>query len=155
MPYYPKAGGAFRGALVRKAADQTTLNATGAGVALTWDSETGGYDTDTIHDNSTEPTRLTVPTGVTRVRLSAQVYWLLTTADTFKLLQLEKNGSFAYVGSASSGTEIGASSGSGQIHSPVLTVTAGDYFEIRLFEESDTSITIESDNSWFAMEIIE
>jgi hypothetical protein len=53
----------FRGALAKKTSDQT-ITTDGF---VTFDAEE--YDTDSIHDNSTNNTRFTVPTGVTRVKL--------------------------------------------------------------------------------------
>jgi hypothetical protein len=41
------------------------------------------------------------------------------------------------------------------IHSAILPVTAGDYFELNVYQDSGTSLNfLTSNGSWFAMEII-
>ena len=41
------------------------------------------------------------------------------------------------------------------VSGPILTVIPGDYFELFLKVEADASITVQSEQSYFAMEIIE
>jgi hypothetical protein len=142
----------FRGALVKKAADQTAANYT-AGVKIAWDAEE--FDTNTIHDNVTNNTRLTVPTGASKVRLSATVASSLDTLDTWKLLQIAKNGSVDWVGAGGTTHDVGASGPTVSCHSAIVNVTPGDYFEVHYQTESDTSITILATRSWFQMQIIE
>lgn len=154
VPVAP-AGAAFRGALVTKSANQTAANYTTA-TAITWDTETGGYDTDTIHDNVTNPSRLTVPSGVTKVRLSGQVDIAAFTINTWVALVVRKNGSAAYVGAPIQIGEINATFANVSLSSAVLPVTGGtDYFELFLQTAADTSITVNASTSWFAMEIVE
>ena len=150
--YEPLGGGSsFRGALVKKTANQTAADYT-TRTAIAWDGET--YDTDTIHDNATNNTRLTVPTGVTYVRLSSGIQITNFTADLWMRLSLQKNGSLDYDGSTQANTEAGTTTLYLNLMSPVLAVTAGDYFEITLQVETDTSIDITAARTWFAMEIV-
>ena len=149
--YEPLGGSGFRGALVKKTADQTAADYT-TRTAIAWDGET--YDTDAIHDNATNNTRLTVPTGVTYVRLSAGIQIVNFTADLWMRLSLQKNGSLNYDGSTQANTEAGITTLYLNLMSPVLPVTAGDYFEITLQVETDTSIDITAARTWFAMEIV-
>ena len=60
----------FRGALVRNSGNQSVDSS--SGTDLSWDTEE--YDTDSIHESVTNPTRLTVPSGVTKVKLSGKMY---------------------------------------------------------------------------------
>lgn len=149
-------GGAnpFAGALVKKAADETAANYS-AGVYVPWTAEE--YDTHNIHDNSTNNSRLTVPSGVTRVRLAFNITVTSTTvtASDFFRAQVHKNGAFVigcnYTIVEISGTPaIGISGTTG-----VMTVASGDYFQLWFDTESDTSITLDSTNCWFSMEIVE
>lgn len=145
----------FRGALVKKTADATTVNTT-AGHNITFDAEE--YDTDTIHDNVTNNTRLTSPSGVTKVRVCGQFYISGGTAGsgTYKLLTIGKNGSVSWIGAPNLLIEATTGTAAGQVCTPVVAVTGGtDYFELNLAEESDISVTIEADFTWFSMEIIE
>jgi hypothetical protein len=151
MPYYPKAGGAFRGALVRKAVDQTAANYTTTS-AVAWDQE--AYDTDAIHDNSTQNTRLTVPAGVTRVRLGARIDLGSVTNDMWVFVLIYKGGSASFDGAPATAAEIGVSVPTITVWSPVLVVEAAQYFECMLGIETDTSVTVVAATSWFAMEII-
>lgn len=141
-----------RGALVTLAADETGADYTTA-TAVPFDEET--YDTDDIHDNVTNNTRLTVPTGVTRVRLSGcAVITSLFTNQQVSLI-IYKNGSFLYSGAAWQYAQTGSGGLGISVHGPVLVVTATDYFELFIDTASDTSVTIEELRTWFAMEIIQ
>jgi len=142
-----------RGALVKKAADQTGANYT-AGAAIAWDSETGGYDTDSIHDNATNNSRLTVPSGVTCVRISAGVSLNNHTANKYCAIYTKKNGSLSFLGHTEAYQQVNVPYPSLNVSSPIMPVTAGDYFEVWLLAETDTSIDITAASSWFAMEII-
>lgn len=142
----------LRGALVRKASDQTGANYS-AGAQIAWDQET--YDTDSIHDNVTNNTRLTVPSGVSYVRLVGTIALANVAVDTYVIAGILKNGSSTYDGFAGQTVEIGtATTPRVNLSTPPLAVTAGDYFELRLTAE-DTSVDITATQSSFAMEIIE
>lgn len=140
----------FRGALVRKSVDQTAADYTGT-PAIAWDQEV--YDTDAIHDSGSN-TRLTVPAGVTYVRLSACVRLGSVTGDMFCGLGITKGGSASYDGRTFHFSEVGNGAPGLAITSPVLAVAAGEYFECTFQVETDTSITVTAATSWFAMEII-
>lgn len=142
----------YRGALVTKAADQTGANYT-TSTAIAWDSET--RDTDGFHDNAISNTRLTVPTGVNRVRVSGHVRIASHTADTWVYISIRKNAAFLYTGGAEESTEIGATDANMTIDTAVLDVVAGDYFELFLGTESDTTIDVTAQRSWFSIEVVE
>ncbi len=143
---------AYRGALVKPNADITTVNAT-SGYTVVHDAES--YDTDAIHDNATNNTRLTVPAGVTRVRLSANVDIALASNDDYMEHQILKGGIGNWDGAPDQLVEVGLTLSKSNITSAVVTVVAGDYFEQKIVIQSDTSVTIDKDRTWFAMEIIE
>ena len=141
-----------RGALVTLAVNETGADYT-TPAAVPFDAE--GYDTDTIHSNSVNNSRLTVPAGVSKVRLSGNVALTLTTSADFGNLIIRKGASVDYIGAASIAVELTSTFGQINIASPILAVTPGDYFELYLTMETDNSITVFDDRSWFAMEIIE
>lgn len=147
----PAGGGSFRGALVKKSADQTGADYT-AGPAIAWNAEE--YDTDSIHDNATNNTRLTVPSGVTRVRLSGMVMVSNFTGSTDLSFYLSKNGAAPFTGWAGQKSDADDPGPYIGFHSAVLAVTSGDYFESNLYTFTDNSITVVAAGSWFAMEII-
>lgn len=148
----------FAGVLVSKSADQANVGAVVfPGVALTWDQET--YDTDGFHDNVTNNTRLTIPSGrgIRRVRLSANVEWAAEVTDRDVSLVVRKNGA-EFVGSAQS--LMGASSGTNAQRQNVTTapvaVVDGDYFEVLAWSsQTDADDVQSSEDTWFSMEVVE
>ena len=146
------AASAFRGALVTKASDQTGANFTSGG-QVAWDSEV--YDTDGFHDNVTNNTRITIPSGVSKVRLQAAIRFSALTVNLIAHLRIYENGTDIWAGSAHNSSLVSLTDYSTQIETPVIDVVAGDYFEVRLVQYTDTSITIVADRSWFAIEVIE
>jgi hypothetical protein len=151
----PSAGGAsFRGALVTKSADQNAVNLTSA-TLITWNTET--YDTDSIHDTVTNTDRLTVPTGVTYVRLQCQVLLNNTASGSWAYLSVIKNGvTTSYVGEPiTSFATPDATAIRLTAISAVIPVVAGDFFSARISVVNDTSVDIVATASWFAMEIIQ
>lgn len=158
MPLFnPSTAGAasFRGCLATLSADQTAINATGAGYTIPFDGA-DVYDTDSIHDPVTNNTRLTIPSGVTKVRITGNVQSSGHTSATnvISLVRLFKNGSLDYAGSPSHQGPGATGAPTGTLVSPVLEVVAGDYFELGFFVTSDTSITIEAERTSFGVEIV-
>ena len=144
---------AFRGALVSKSADQSLNNS--QITAITFDTEI--YDTSAIHDTITANTRLTVPSGVTRVKLSAKAMFA-TNGTGARIAWIYKGGTSAYPGSAHvSVTPVSSGTTDIVLESPVLTVVAGDYFELYCVQYSGGLLSVlgSANYTWLAMEIIE
>jgi len=140
----------FRGALVRDAAVQALTS--GSETKLTFTTEL--YDTSTIHDNATFNTRLTVPSGVTRVKIAGQVGFASNSTGIRYIIGLKNNstvqgGFYLSVPTVSVGVSVL------QASSAVLTVVAGDYFEIAALQNSGGSLNTDSNYTWFSMEIVE
>jgi len=99
------------------------------------------YDTDSIHDNATNPERVTVPTGYNKIKLGAYVAASSITASGHLQVTLFKNGSSLFPGS---GTVFGSR------YTPLsiaelnrqLSCTAGDYFHLRVTQTSGSSKTL-------------
>lgn len=142
----------FRGARVRKAADLTGQDFTAGPVIITWDTEL--YDTDGIHDNVTNTERLTVPTGVTKVRLTAAIRLINASVDGdfFCAIRNDAGGIIALTEARMS--EDFSNEGM-QVTIGVIDVTGGDWFDTVLQLSGDTSVDVESSSSFFTMEIIE
>lgn len=142
-------GGAFRGALVYW---PTTQAFTGlAWGVMSWDTES--YGTDGIWDSG-QTTRLTVPSGVTKVKLIANFNYDKTN-DV--LLTIRKNQTTAadatsYPGAARASWDPDYNMAGG-LASPVLSVVAGDWFDLAV--NARTSGNALTQSTWFAMEIIE
>lgn len=136
-------GSQFRGALVKKSASQSI--SAGNNVVIAFDAEE--YDVGDWHDNSINNTRLTVPEGVSRVRLSVQYTNTNLTGQT--LIEILKNGT-DFVGKAMSETDT-AGVDSVNATTAVVEVSPGDYFEARVFLTNNETLT-SSQNVWFGIE---
>lgn len=142
----------FRGALVYKSANQSLSDDTTT--VLTWNTET--YDTDSIHDNVVSNSYLLVPAGVTRVRLSARVYFA-SNATGRRSLNIY-NDTASVVGQATENIPSpGAFSFPITLTTAVMTVTPGDSLAISAIQNSGGALNVlgGATSSWFAMEIIE
>lgn len=141
-------GNANRGALALKTTNQTINDLTTT--TITFNSES--YDTDAIHDNSTNTGRLTVPVGVNAVRLAAQVDW--SAIPTGAQITIYKNGTSTYDGRPLSDLS-NTSASAHSIVTPVLYVTGGDYFEVVVIHNSGASREVlgTAGLTWFSMEI--
>jgi len=139
-----------RGALVKQATSFSLPNNSTS--TVTWNEEV--YDTDDIHSNVTDNSRLTVPAGVTHVRLSGS-YVDSSNTSGWRFLQLRKNsGSVPGLTNQSSPAN-GSNTHFMSLSSPVLEVVAGDFFEMQIFQNSGSTRSVSGDIFWFAMEIVE
>lgn len=115
---------------------------------LTWNAEE--VDTSGIHDNTTNNSRMTVPVGKTRARISFNLK-TSNTAGTQEATVI-KNGSTVVPGAPLQATE---SNGTDNLNGfgAWVDVVAGDYFELQVRPSvSGTSITAVPE-TWFCMEV--
>lgn len=124
---------------VTLAADQTAANYTSF-TAIPFDSE--AFDDGSWHDNSTNNTRLTVPSGVTRVIVSANITVTDTTGETVSYAEIRKNGSATFIAGQNHRCGTTQTDRLLSLTTGVIGVTAGDYFELFYLETVDNSITI-------------
>ena len=144
-------GASHDGALVTLSANQAIANNTNT--VLNWANET--YDTDSYHDTVTNNSRLTVPSGVRKIILSAQIRWDSNSVGTREILA-RKNGSTTFDGRPFQHIEAQSDRTMQSFVSPVLTVTAGDYFELVAWQDSGSSRNVESHVScWFSIQAVE
>ena len=141
----------FKGALVVKSGTQSIANATN--VDVTW--QTVIYDTDAFFSGGS-PTKLTVPAGVTRVRLSGVVDWSATGVQNKRAVQILKND--AVFDGFGQNTRIDSGTASDEqrqgVVSAIVDVDEGDFFEINVRQTSGGGKNVEV-NSWFAIEVVE
>lgn len=135
-------------ALVRRSSSQSIAGS--SFVTVDWNDEVA--DTDAWHDNSTNPSRLTVPigSGITHVRLFANVLTGNSNSGQWGAYIL-KNGT-TVVGCPRHETNTNGTD-SVNIKSAILEVVEGDYFELVVFtgSASATSIT-NAAQSWMSIE---
>lgn len=138
----------FNGCLVNNSAPVTCANNTEK--LLTWNTEV--YDTDNIHNVSTNTSRLTVPAGVTRVRIYAGVSWTPNDVGS-RIIYSKMNNSF-FVGNPIV-RQLATNDSWSNLVSPPLAVAAGDYFELFAIQTSGGNLdTVSGNGAYFAMEII-
>jgi hypothetical protein len=138
---------------------QAIVTATPTTVALNSEA----YDTDTIHDNVTNNSRLTVPAGATRIRLTGYVLWVANGSAT-RQLSIRKNGAGGTIDDDQAGYEptvlASAAAAGGEslgmnIDSGIIRCVATDYFEMRVEHAAGINVNIFAGDNWFQMEIIE
>ena len=138
----------FRGALARKTMDQPVP-------ALIWTAiqfDTVGYDTDAFHATGAS-TRLTVPAGVTRVALTANIRFEGGAANWTAVIR--RNGGEIAGGGAASGAS-GFADGQLNLSGAVVPVAAGDWFDVAVFLSAARTVKgVGTLRSWFAIEVVE
>ena len=143
-----KAHGGFKGVLLRKTTPQSIANNTMT--TLTW--EQAIYDSNNLFSFAT-PTRITIPTGVSKVRLSGSVWWGSVNVGN-RHLRIMKNGAgflgYGYVLSPA------ITASPNQVFTAVVDVSQGDYFELEVSQNSGGSLLVDSaDITWFNLEVVE
>jgi hypothetical protein len=110
---------------------------------LSWDSEVA--DTDGFHDNVTDNSRLTVPSGVSRVKLVCNLR-STSNVGTPYFVQIKKNGAVA------AGCPVFGSAFTGRMNlsSAILGVAPGDYFEVEALT-TDAQTVATGNHTWFAI----
>lgn len=138
------------GALVESAGQTLT---TGTPTALAFSVEE--YDDDNYHDNATFNSRITIPAGVTRVILSAQVSFDAN-AVGYREVVITKNGG----GFAGQARPIANAVTTSTIRTRMMAetapiiVSAGNFFEVVVEQTSGGNLDVESGGSltWFAIQ---
>lgn len=138
----------FSGAIAKKSVDQTLANYTVA-TAVALDAE--DFDTDNWHSNVTFNTRMTVPAGlgIEYVQVWGTVVTSSDTTATWGIIYFQKNGNtaFQYGNQMVEITTVAKNLST----SALIPAVAGDYIEMFFLEESDTSVTIESESTRFSI----
>jgi hypothetical protein len=128
----------FVGALVTKSTGQSLTSGTAA--TLTWNLES--FDTNGFHDNTTNNSRLTVPTGY-----GGKYYWTVTVgfgqaaATGNKTVVIRKNGTDFFYFEYAPAAEVDFTNTSG-----VISMSAGDYLEVRARQTSGGTVTVQGDD---------
>lgn len=135
---------ALKYALVNRSSNQAI--SAGTNTIVNWNAEVA--DTDSWHDNSSNTSRLTVPSGVSKVRVGFNLGTEATLTGQL-IGEIFKNGA-SFLGKARAETDTNGSDFVGG-WSAILDVTPGDYFEVNVF--ATNAINIGSlTASWFAIE---
>jgi hypothetical protein len=142
----------FRGAVAIRATTAFSV-ANNSATALEFNSEV--YDTSSFHDNSTNPSRITIPANVSYAKFTFGIVWASdSTGD--REVYLYKNGSpdpnnLSVIDKQDA---MGSDSTTHMVSSPVLSVSETDYFEVYGFQDPGGALDM-STGSWFAIEVWE
>jgi hypothetical protein len=130
----PASGSTFSGASVYFSSTLTLTYNTE--VVIGFDSE--NYDTNTYHDNSTNNSRLTVPsTGYYLV----SGYYISNGTGNRRMVYIKKNGTTQTQFTGFAGTGITETT---SVASGVYYATAGDYFTLVAYSENSTPATAQA-----------
>lgn len=153
----------FRGALIYKTGSQSILIISeGDPVEVTFAA--ARYDTSSIWSGGS-PNRLTVPSGVTRVKIKGNILFNVTQATTRATLVIYKNGN-PTLGPGGSGAQFAMAQSYGDtgagttiaglmVESPPIVCVATDYFTLEnTFNGMNGTISL-TVGSWLSMEVIE
>lgn len=148
---------AFDGAMLGLSANQA-ISPQNNNQVISW----GNVDYDTLGFwSSSQPTRFTIPSGVSKVRLTvSQVYE--GNCSGFRQLIILKNRSMpANFGWFRGDTVINATAVCGtttdiQGVTPIIPVIAGDYFEATGLQTGSASLNLlQSTGTWFSIEVVQ
>lgn len=145
-------GGSFMGAFVSRGTQSQSIGTLGS-PRFEFDNEI--YDDGGFFDSGSSVTKITIPSGVTRVKLRAGIEFQSSAITDGETLQLQffKNGAVMTPRIRSSvETSTGFNDFTAQIKTPVLAVTAGDYFE--LVGNFEISAALIQDDCWMSIEAV-
>lgn len=118
------------------------------------------YDTDSVWSGG-DPTKLTVPAGVTKVRLGAGAIFVSSVSGQRKI-EIRKNGSSTVFDASGlrPPMTVGGNAGVGgffgqQVHSGSVDVVATDYFQAFVLQSSGGNLDLVANGSWMEMEILD
>jgi hypothetical protein len=142
----------FSGALVRKTANESIANNTF--VSLSFNTEE--FDVGGWHDNATNNSRLTVPTGVTRIKVCSAITFASDTTGQ-RVLRILKGGT---IFNGMPAIDLNPSSGDVLLStcSGPLVVVATDFFEVSVLQNSGGALNIlaspSNSDTWFSVEAL-
>jgi len=124
-----------RGCSLYRTADQSIANSTATNIS--WDIEL--YDTDAYHDNSVNPTRITIPSGLGGKYLISTTIPYAANGTGQRVGYIQINGSLAYLTAQG---DLSATIGTFVDYVYTASLTAGDYIEIQTFQDSTAALNV-------------
>jgi hypothetical protein len=135
------------------------LNNTGAqSIPTGTDTPISTWNTTPVYNDlnaTVSGTAITIPRGVNKVRVSAQIAWATVAGGTSRTIKLQKNGGGfngqAQVAQAPLGINIeGVTTG-------IVSVVAGDTFQVNAFQDQGAAVALRTgpdSNVWFIVEAV-
>lgn len=142
-------GGAFKGALALVTVNKSIPN----DVLTILDFDSTVYDTNAFWSGA-NPSRFTIPAGISKVVITLGVVFALN-GTGYRLAALFKNNSSFSGGFRESQNAIGTTADSFSTVSPVLDVVQGDFFDIRIRQNSGANLDVSSGGqTYFGIHVI-
>lgn len=138
-----------RGALVYNTAVQSIPNNTLT--TVDWSDEE--YDSENIHEASTSPHILLVPTGVRAVRVAANIEFI-GNATGRREAYIYKNGAPDYGMPCAIVPAVNGAETIINLSSSTIQVEGGDIFYVRVLQDSGGALDLNYQKSWFSMGIV-
>ena len=123
------------GCSLYRTADQSISNSTAT--MISWDVEL--YDTNSFHDNTTNPTRMTIPAGLGGKYLVSVLIPYTANAVGERVGYVHKNGTLFYLTSRGN---LSATIGTFVNYSYIINLAATDYIEIQTFQSSGGALSV-------------
>ena len=123
------------GCSLYRTADQSISNSTAT--MISWDVEL--YDTNAFHDNTTNPTRMTIPAGLGGKYLISVLIPYTANATGERVGYVHKNGTLFYLTSRGN---LSGSVGTFVNYSYIIDLAASDYIEIQTFQSSGGALSV-------------
>lgn len=145
----------FRGVLAYSSVTPFPIVPTGTPTVLDFNNEL--YDTENLHDTVTNNSRHTVPSGVTKVRLTAIVSWPSNATGYRKVEFLENAGAMPAGNSIAIQNTVSGEAIIQTITTGVIETQATDYFEVQVTQTSGGTLNpnLGTGGTIFIMELIE
>jgi len=153
--YYP-----FKGCFVTLDTSQSIPNNTYTAIVFDTGNATEVYDYGSFHDLATNPSRLTIPAGVSKVRVNARIQFVGGSGTNAQhRAALYKGGSGTINGTVIDNIVMDdASVGfipECNFVSPVLEVSATNYLELYAYQNTGGAVNAVGGATWVALEVIE
>lgn len=132
----PSSTPTFVGCSLTKTANQSTSNVTLT--TISWDSE--NFDTDGFHDNVTNNSRITIPSGKAGKYLFTSIINWNSNATGYREVRFTKNGtaqSYANIAATPTGE-------AGTVITQILNLAVADYVEIKAEQSSGGALDVKS-----------
>jgi len=128
-------GGSLTGVGVTKSATQSIATATYT--AISWDQE--GWDTNSYHDNVTNNSRVTIPSGKGgKYLVTTNVTYATASGGGYRLINIYKNGT----GTGDNSFTPSASFNTTAVISKVFDLAVGDYIQVFAAQDSGGALNV-------------
>lgn len=142
----------YRGVSVYRTAGKTISNNTWT--VVDWTAE--NFDSDSYHDNSTNNTRFTVPSGYAgKYSIQGNINWDASSTSSIRGVSVYKNGSYVVNPSNTLAISNGSNSNNTSFNY-VINLAVGDYVEIYVYHNNGGNLTMTggSGDSTVAMSLL-